>query len=196
MRLCSYVVKTDTGLAPNPFWDYCTLALCTPNHMGVKLNAGDWIMGTTPKHRGQRLLYAMQVEERLRFDAYFTDPRFHKKKPKPAGTGRQRCGDNQYFLDKQGQWCRIPSVFHSTEADLIKDTKRPYAFIGRTFYYWGENAILMPEAFKSLIQCRQGCSCKHDERVVRDFVRWLTENFEPGIYGQPADREAVPCSGL
>ena len=36
-RLCSYVVRHDKGLAPNPFWGYCTLAVCTPNHAGVRL---------------------------------------------------------------------------------------------------------------------------------------------------------------
>ena len=194
MRLCSYVVKTDTGLAPNPFWGYCTLALCTPNHMGVKLSAGDWIMGTTPKHRGQRLLYAMQVDERLHFDVYFTDLRFRQKRPNPAGTWRQRCGDNQYYHDKHGQWCSIPSVFHNTSADLVKDTKRPYVFIGRTFYYWGKNAIPLPECFKPLIHPRQGCSCKHDVGIVRQFAQWLTDKYHTGIHGEPADRESLPGS--
>ena len=30
----------DTGFAPNPFWGYCTLAVCTPNHMGVQTSEG------------------------------------------------------------------------------------------------------------------------------------------------------------
>jgi hypothetical protein len=33
-KLRSYIVRVDTGLAPNPFWGFCTLALCTPNHQG------------------------------------------------------------------------------------------------------------------------------------------------------------------
>lgn len=47
MKLYSYIVKTDKGLAPNPFWGWCTLALCTPNHMGIKANQSDWIVGFT-----------------------------------------------------------------------------------------------------------------------------------------------------
>jgi hypothetical protein len=46
MKLCSYIIKNDTGFAPNPFWGYCTLAACTPNHMGLHLYPGDWIIGT------------------------------------------------------------------------------------------------------------------------------------------------------
>ena len=33
-----YIAVLDTGLAPNPFWGYCTLAVCTPNHMGIRLD--------------------------------------------------------------------------------------------------------------------------------------------------------------
>src|SRR2546427_8066988 len=42
MRLCSYTVMFDTGCVPNPFYGCCTLALCTPNHQGVRLDHGDW----------------------------------------------------------------------------------------------------------------------------------------------------------
>ena len=50
MRLCSYVVKYDTGFAPNPFWRYCTLMGCTPNHQDIKAVKGDWIIGKPGIH--------------------------------------------------------------------------------------------------------------------------------------------------
>src|SRR5215212_4254586 len=70
-RLCSYVVPRDTGFAPNPVGQFCTLAACTPNHQGLKLRAGDWIVGTEPSSRESKLVYAMQVSEVLDFDTYF-----------------------------------------------------------------------------------------------------------------------------
>ncbi len=88
MRLCSYVVKFDAGLAPNPYGEYCTLAVCTPNHMGIKLTKGDWIMGTETVARGNKLIYAMQVDEVLYFDTYYHDPRFETKKPATSGQSR------------------------------------------------------------------------------------------------------------
>ena len=94
MRLCSYVVKWDRGLAPNPFWGYCTLAVCTPNHMGIRAQNGDWFIGTETVERGNKLIFAMRVAEVLRFDQYHSDPRFDTKKPVVNGTWRQRCGDN------------------------------------------------------------------------------------------------------
>ena len=30
-RVHSYVVRYDSGFAPNPFYEYCTLATCKPN---------------------------------------------------------------------------------------------------------------------------------------------------------------------
>ena len=90
MRLCSYVVKSDTGLAPNPFWGYCTLAVCTPNHMGIRAQRGDWFIGITAIDRGNRLVFAMQVAEVLPFERYYSDPRFDKKKPVVNGAWRQR----------------------------------------------------------------------------------------------------------
>jgi Nucleotide modification associated domain 2 len=41
MKVYSYVVRCDTGFAPNPFWGYCTLAACTPNHMGIHIQIED-----------------------------------------------------------------------------------------------------------------------------------------------------------
>ena len=101
MKLYSYIVKHDIGLAPNPFWDYCTLALCTPNHMGIRPEIGDWIIGTTPVSLGSKLVYAMQVSETLPFDDYYADKRFEKKKPSISGSWKEQCGDNMYYKDEQ-----------------------------------------------------------------------------------------------
>ena len=38
-------MKVDSGFAPNPYFGYCTLAACTPNHMRAKIEPGDVIVG-------------------------------------------------------------------------------------------------------------------------------------------------------
>jgi len=177
MRLCSYVVKNDKGLAPNPFWGYCTLAICTPNHMGIRSEPGDWFLGTTTADRGHKLVYAMEVSERLMFDDYFKDPRFDKKKPVVEGTWRQRCGDNMYFKDSAGNWKRHPSLFHKDEEDIEKDLKNPYAYVSKHFYYFGNNASELPIEFHSLIWKKQGCKCDHDPHIVKSFIRWLNIKY-------------------
>jgi hypothetical protein len=146
MRLCSYTVKHDKGFASNPFWGYCTLAACTPNHQGVRLECGDWTVGMEDTNHGNKLLYAMEVDERLHFVDYFSDPKFQKKKPVINGTWRQRCGDNIHCMQNR-KWKQLPTPYHYGKAHLKKDTKYPYVFIGRRFCYFGEKAVPIPEEF-------------------------------------------------
>lgn len=188
MRFYSYIVKSDKGLAPNPFWGYCTLALCTPNHMGIKAVQGDWIVGFSNANRGNKLVFAMEVHQRTHFNDYIKDSRFQRKKPVVNGTWRQRCGDNIYWNENE-KWCQLVSPYHFSKKDLRKDTKHPQAFISKHFFYFGENAITIPPEFESLIWPRQGCKFKHDPNVVKMFLEWLHKKQVPGKHGEPMDRE-------
>lgn len=187
MRLCTYIIKRDKGLAPNPFWGYCTLALCTPNHMGIKLSAGDWIAGFTEKASGNKLVYCMQVDEVLDLDEYFHDNRFEKKKPKLDGTQRQRVGDNMYWLDDRGEWKRNPEAgSHVKKEHFIKDTRHAIVYIGKKFYYLGRETAIVPGEFNVLPPARQGVKLKHDQRTVREFLIWVENTFEQGVAALPA----------
>jgi Nucleotide modification associated domain 2 len=81
---------------------YCTLAVCTPNHQGIRLEQGDWIAGFLTKARSYRLVYAMQVDERVHLNDYFHSPRFKDEKPNLKGDWKQRCGDNFYSQTVDG----------------------------------------------------------------------------------------------
>ena len=69
VTLISYVVASDTGLAPNPRNGVCTLAYCKPK---VRLAAqeGDYVVGLSPASSGNRVVYAMRVTEKLPFAKY------------------------------------------------------------------------------------------------------------------------------
>jgi len=192
MRLYTYIVKHDKGLAPNPFYGYCTLGLCTPNHMGIKASSGDWIAGFTTSERQNKLVFAMRVAERMHFHDYFHDKRFCSKKPYLTGTWRQRCGDNIYYLQND-EWCQLPSPYHYTVSHRNKDTKHPYVFIAKRFYYFGEKALLLPEKLRGLIWPRQGCRSDFDPELVGMFLGWLKTNFKPGKHGEPMDRDTSDC---
>jgi hypothetical protein len=186
VRLCSYVVIKDTGLAPNPFWGYCTLSVCTLNHSGVRAQKGDWFIGTQSASKGSKLVYAMQVSEKLCFDDYYRDPRFQAKKPVINATWHQRCGDNMYYKADTGAWCQHPSLFHREEKKVQQDLKHPFVFIAEHFYYFGDKALEVPPAFAGLIWGRQGCKWYDGDTVV-DFLDWLQRDRVPGIHGEPAD---------
>jgi hypothetical protein len=187
MTLCSYVVIHDFGFAPNPYWGYCTLAVCTPNHKGCKLQAGDWIVGNSSTKTGNLLIYAMQISEVLDFDSYYRNTRFADKIPRD-GSWMERCGDNIYFRGKGGKWTQGTAFFHETPNRIAQDTKHPRVFISDHFFYFGENAPEIPRRFQSLIKRRQGVKY-HTSAVAHKFVNWLEQNFDPGVNGEPRDRE-------
>lgn len=188
MKICSYIMNTDSGLAPNPFWGFCTLALCTPNHQGVKLSPNDWIIGTRPRSLGGKLIYAMKISEKIHFQNYFNDKRFQKKKPNLSGSWKDKCGDNIYSLDGNDQWKQLPVLYHNTHKQVLQDTKYPYAYVSKHFYYFGENAIEIPDKFSELIRDRHGCKCNHQPAVMAKFVDWIEEKLPIGVQGLPADR--------
>ncbi|MEP6895504.1 MAG: hypothetical protein ABI986_07845 [Chloroflexota bacterium] len=186
--MCSYVVRFDSGLAPNPFLDYCTLAVCTPNHMGIRVKEGDWIIGSTIKRRGNKLLFAMEISEKLEFDNYYIDKRFENKRPVKGSINIKRMGDNMYYKDNSDNWRQHPTDYHDTKHDQIKDLKHPFVFVGENFYYFGKNAVEFPIRFRELIRTTQGCKSNFSLSTVTSFVKWLSDNFETGIHGEPYDK--------
>jgi Nucleotide modification associated domain 2 len=194
--LLSYVVRYDRGLAPNPFWGYCTLAVCTPNHMNAKAEKGDWIFGNLGKNRGWKFVYAMQVDQILEFDDYFHDPRFINKKPKLDGTWQDRCGDNMYFLNSGRHYQQLSNPFHCNSDVVQKDTRYPRVFIGRHFYYLGKNAEAIPPDFRSLICHGKGIRWHRDAKINEGFLTWLRMNFKPDQpLGEPLDKEvSILCA--
>jgi hypothetical protein len=124
----------DTGFAPNPFGKFCTLAACTPNHQGVHLKEGDWLLGNSSASTGRRLIFAMRISQMLDFDDYYNDPRFAGKKA-DASTWQGRCGDNIYLRDKADGWKQALAFTHKDAESFIKDTRYHRVFISDHFFY-------------------------------------------------------------
>jgi hypothetical protein len=165
-RLCTYVVRENTGLAPNPFWEWCSLAVCTPNHQGTRLTPGDWIAGCLGKSRGHRLLYAMEVAMVLDLDEYFKNSRFQSKKPNLRGDWKERCGDNFYSRDSNGSWVQHRNRFHLDESLKRQDTKFARVFLGRRYWYRGKSAAPAPAEFAPLLWGR-GARVNHNPDLRR-----------------------------
>jgi hypothetical protein len=190
MKLLKYVMTNDRGLAPNPFFGICSLALCTPNHMNAKLEVGDWIVGHSSRQQGRRLIYAMQVTRVLDMPTYFAE--FPKKHPNPFGTREEQVGDNIYNHEG-GRWTRLPSACHNTPKQFRQDQGRPVflAESGDQFWYFGGSNDMMTTAFSDefpqLIKDRQGYSYVRDKEVIRKFADWLRSCGRCGLIGQPRD---------
>ena len=101
-RLYSYVLREDTGFAPNPYHGFCTLACCKPP-IRRRAEIGDWVIATGSNAKGKRrggfLSFAMRVTEILAFQEYWDDERFRTKRPDLGGSLEEACGDNLYRRD-------------------------------------------------------------------------------------------------
>lgn len=190
MRLFSYVLRYDSGFAPNPYGRYCTLATCKPQIRRRALK-GDWVLGVGSKNNvgNGKLVCAMQISEVLSLEEYDIDPRFQYKKPDLQGNSMQQCGDNIYYRDKRGQWRQRPS--RHTEKDMEHDLSGRNVLIARHFFYLGRDAESIPPKYAALVCRGRGHRCNFPEGLVQDFIAWLTKRFPHGQHGQASNPPAT-----
>ena len=194
-KLYSYVLREDTGFAPNPYHGFCTLACCK-GPIRMRAVVGDWIIGTGSDARGKwhgnNISYAMRVTEVLTFDEYWRDGRFLAKRPNPDGDLKESCGDNIYRFDYEtGHWCQEVPAYHCESSELEEDTSVDRVLISDDFIYWGGSGPLLPE-FRgcTLIKAGPGYKVKFPERVVEEFIAWirgLQGAGQRGVCGKPLD---------
>ena len=200
-RLFSYVVRYDSGFAPNPFYGRCTLATCKPD-IRKSAKAGDWVVGTGSAdkkvNRGNRLVHAMKVEEALEFRTFWNDPRFAAKKPQRCGSRKQSCGDNIYHRSADdSEWLQLDS-FHTDDNGqrrddhVTRDTSVDRVLVASDYYYFGGEGPEIPAMFRDPERydlCRKirRRQILQDDQWIAEFVAWLRTFGEPGFYGRPLD---------
>jgi hypothetical protein len=195
----SYVVRYDSGFAPNPFYGYCTLATCKPS-IRRKAVIGDWLVGSGSNsrsiHRGGCMVYAMQVTETISFDEYFVDPRFKSKQPYRNGSRKQSCGDNIYYRESvNSAWQQLDS-FHSlpdgtANPDHVqRDTGVNRVLVSNNFIYFGGQGPRFPENMKDdknrhICKAGIGSTSFDDEKLVNYFEQWIRSLNVSGYQGAP-----------
>ncbi len=199
-RLFSYVVRFDSGFAPNPFHGYCTLATCKPG-IRERANIGDWVVGTGSDAKGVRrgghLVYAMRVGEILETTQYWCDPRFERKKPNLYHSWVAASGDNIYEPIGSCDWRQLDS-YHTksdgrpNERHIGRDTGVPRILISEDFVYYGGEGPKLPGRFQSggsmnLRRAQRNYQIVHDEEVISSFEAWLKSQGGRGYEGKPWD---------
>ena len=205
MRLYSYVVRNDSGFAPNPFHGTCSLATCKPD-IRRTASAGDWIVGTGSKtqNRQGNLVYVMQVAEDMTFNQYWTDVRFQLKKPSRGGSFERASGDNIYLRDLDGSWHQSDSR-HSLadgspdECHIVRDTKVDRVLIGGIYAYWGGSGPTIPSRFRNwrgqdICKQRRGHKCRFPRLMVDEFVAWFMALDQRGYLNGPLDWKKPSCA--
>ncbi len=199
-RIHSYVVRYDSGFAPNPFYGFCTLATCKP---GIRKSAavGDWIVGSGSNarsvRRGGHIVYAMRVTEAMSFDDYDVDPRFQPKKPFRKGSRKQSCGDNIYFRrSRKAPWEQRDS-FHSAgdgsqnPKHVARDTGVNRVLISSHYVYFGGEGPRFPNNLKDhkdrqICKVGIGLTSFDDQELVRALEHWL-RGLGSGYQGPPLE---------
>ncbi len=198
--LFSYVVRYDSGFAPNPFHGYCTLATCKP---GVRQHArvGDWVVGTASgsaavRRRGH-LVYAMQVTEILTTAQYWSDPRFRRKRPDMYHNWVAASGDNIYEPTEQSGWRQLDS-YHSEKdgrpsaPHVQRDTRVERVLVSNNYVYYGGEGPKLPRRFLSgeamdLLRGPRNYQRERQEEVIASFEEWLGSQGVRGYQGKPWD---------
>ena len=190
MKLFSYVVLRDFGFAPNPFNGYCTLATCKPDIRRVAA-IGDIVIGTGTKSKilDGRLIYYMEITEKVTFNEYWEDKKFFDKRPFVRGSLVQMYGDNIYHKFN-GIWYQENS-HHSYEngtinyRNLNRDTKVDAVLISNKFFYFGKANLKIPTKFNCLYRNLRKHLKIEDEEIITEFSDWLKKNFTYGIIADP-----------
>lgn len=182
MTLYSYCILVDDGAAPNPFWGVCTLTICKP---AIRRTAevGDWVIGIGSKNVfgnnfAGKLVYAMQITEIFSikdYDAYCRKELYEKIPNTKSKDYRKNVGDCLYDYSGNNRG-RLRHGAH-TQASKRRDLSGENALLSDHFFYFGSNAVDIPQDFSILIRQGQGHQCHKNEGIKYAFVEWLTSSF-------------------
>lgn len=180
MDVWSYKIRRDYGFAPNPFYGFCTLACCKPDiRKGAEV--GDLIFGfgsAALELRG-RLIFAMRISEALKFEEYWDDARFVRRRPVFTAGRARSYGDNIYHRSHAGAWVQEDS-HHSlpggqwNAANADRDLSVNTVLVSTDFAYWGRTAPLLPQHLRN----------HHGEDLfadVRNYRRTYSEEFKHAV---------------
>jgi hypothetical protein len=187
MKLYSYIVTSDTGFSPNPFWGWCTLADCKP---AIRRTAsiGDWVVGLSPKAKSNRIIYAMQVEEILPYRNYFLDSRFKAKIP-DSSTDKiiYKRGDNIYKPLPNGDFQQLQSMHsNGTNENVARKTHDlggKKVLISKTYFYFGSMPLDLPESL-SVLKCGRGHKNRFFPDIISAFITFIILQ-SPGVNAAP-----------
>jgi hypothetical protein len=191
MKLFSYIVTHDAGFAPNPFWGHCTLACCKPK-IRKTASIGDWIVGLSPKGKGHKIIYAMQVAETLSFEDYYRDKRFAAKIPinYSKGKTKKECGDNIYVPVSNRKFLQLPSHHSNKQKPQIENIKAKKhdlsvnrVLISKKFHYFGRQAIGLPPGLR-VLKVARGHKNRFSRSVIEKFQKYIAK-YRKGRHAFP-----------
>jgi hypothetical protein len=192
-RLFSYCIPVDDGAAPNPYFELCTLAICKPVIRRVA-KVGDWVAGVgamnvNGKDYSGRLVYAMkisQIESMETYDEICRSDWNHKIPDMTSSDSRRWVGDCIYDFSKESNEPVLRNSVHK-EGNRCTDLNGKNVLISDEFYYFGENAIHIPEHLHGIIKQGQAHKSNANDHLKNAFIEFIRNSgFEKNVlYGKP-----------
>ena len=188
MNLYTYRLTVDSGDAPNPFGNICSLAICKPK-IRKTCNIGDWIVGLVSqtlinKTKGDKkevnnILYAMKVTQKLTFEEYdiLCNSYYINKLPK-----NDKKGDCIYYK-KNNIYKQRKNYCHNLQ-NMKTDIGGKFVILSNDFYYFGKNSIEIPLHLKPIINKQQGHQKQKNKNYINDFIKFI-KTQKKGINGIP-----------
>ena len=191
--LFSYCIRHDSGAAPNPFWGTCTLVICKPI-IRRTAKVSDWIVGTGSVDSpigsmSGRVVAVMEVTDKMTMQKYdiFTQQALPGKVPKWYGHDpRRRLGDSIYDFSSHPP--KLRKSVHK-EYNRQRDMNGRYALLSRRFWYFGDNALKLPDDLLGIVKQGPGHRSRANDAYIERFLQWLNGlGLEPDrLYGKPQE---------
>lgn len=142
MRVRSYIITTDRGIAPNYEGPAVTLTICKPR-IRMRAQQGDLVLafnGRTLATNPHSVRWAGIVSEVLPLEDYWDDPGFLAKRPDRSDTP-----DNIYQLI-DGHLSQEPNSSHD-EGNIATDIRGKNALIFSQAWHMGDDRPELPDVF-------------------------------------------------
>jgi hypothetical protein len=148
---------------------------------------GDWIVGISPKAKGNKIIYTMQINDIVTFEHYFNDVRFTNKIPDFNNDVVCERGDNIYRPLRNGNFQQLQSM-HSDGINENSQTKAHdlggmNVLIAHNFYYFGSKALVLPPNL-NVLKVGRAHKNKFPPQVIADFLKFITSK-QPGVNAPP-----------
>jgi hypothetical protein len=132
----------------------------------------------------------MRVDEVLSYETYWR--RYPSKRPSSRSPISKR-GDNVWHQDGAGVWRGVRGALHD-HRHRDRDLRGVNALITSEFYYFGRDAIAVPQRFHRILATTQGHKNTHDRELIQSFWRWLRDVAPArGRIGMPCEFTEGGC---
>lgn len=190
-NLYSYIVKVDWGFSPNPFWGCCTLVCCKQD-IRKQARVGDWVLGTGSVSNDYRknesfskkIIYAMEITKVVSMQTYYDickgniESEYYtclknKMPDYDSNVYAKKVGDCIYYdISKDYKDANLERGVHAEDSKEI-DLSGENALISNNFFYFGKNAIPIPEDLLHVVVKYQGFKYKTNVDYVGKFIKWI-----------------------